>query len=284
MNMKGLIGSILFILVLCVGFLALPIIKETIYYGRFQRYFFIGDDDFVGLLGHSRWRDTIWNPQSGSYVTVSNGIAEFYYNETTGDNWGASILFQGAYPHYGIKWLPLLIGRNEAEAKDEEFVIFKADRPIDKGNLWLETKFKVMDRNFRHDVTGDDPKGNVGLEFLASVNDMSYDEHWCVRVAVVFSGFIWNGSAFEEVSKDIYYIQRGALYDEDVHVTFWVHEISALDTWQIVKFDYGKLINKVFELLEDDGVEKLTVYGFQLYAEGIGVDVKAQFDYVRTMV
>lgn len=279
-RMKITLASVFVILVLCV-LLALSI---HMMYGRFQRYFFIGDPDFDLPLSRSRWRDTIWNPQSGSYVTVSNGICELYYSETRGENWGASILFQGRYPHNGIQWLPLIVGDSEQTAKDEDFCSFSGHVP--KGKFLLETRFKVVQRTFQHDVGFDDPKGNIGLDLMCSINDLDYDQESrsCVHIGIIFGGFVWNGDVFEDAAEGTEWVERNAIYDPDIHVSLFVHKVSALSTWQTVVLDLGEIINRVFVLLQTDNIHKLNVYGLQLYVEGVGVDVKAQFDYIRTKV
>jgi len=210
-------------------------------------------------------------------------VAELLYNETTGEYWGASILFQGKYPHSGPKWLPLLVGRTEDEAKDSEGACFRGDKPIPRGKYWLKAKFMLVEREFNVQPDFDDAKGNVGLEFLCQINDLDYD-FMALRIAVVFSGFIWNGTGFEEVGKDTYWVQRKGLYDNDIHIAFFVHEISGLNEWQVIAVDLGEIINRAFSLVEEEGVEKITIRGFQLYVEGLGVSVKAKFDYVKTRV
>jgi len=236
-------------------------------------------------LGFSNWKDTIWNEQGNSYVKIENGIADLFYNEKTGE-WGASILFQGKYPHSGYRWRKLLVGETLENAEFQDCAIFLSKYPIERGKYWLEAKWKLVERKFNINPLIDDAKGNVGIEFIAQINDLNYDADYCncVRIAIVFCGFKWNGSDFEEIKKGEYWIQKGGLYDRDFHITFFVDELREIGKWQATKVDLGYYINKVFELLKDEGVEKLSIRLIQLYVEGVGVALNAQFDYVRTIL
>ena len=134
-----------------------------------------------------------------------------------------------------------------------------------------------------HSSTKGEPKGNVGFELICQINDLDYNAEYRnnIRIAFVFSGFVWNGSEFEEVEKGIYWVQRKGIYDPDIHITFFVDEVKRVGEWQFTEIDLGYYINRAFELVKDEGVSSLTVRCIQLYAEGIGIYINAQFDFVE---
>lgn len=250
---------------------------------RPKEYFFIKDPEFFSGLDNFQWKDSIWNPQGGSYVKMQNGILELFYNETEGIDWGNSQVFQGEYPRHQAKWGSLLVGENEETAEErEDGVTF--DEKIPEETFWLKAKFKVISRKFNVDPVDDDPKGNIGLEVLCQFNDADYDKDFALRIGVMFGGFVWNGTTFNEVAKGTEWKMNGTTYDPDLHFLTWVHEITEVGEWQSVVIDYGKIFNRVFDAFEGDGLKSMTIRGLQLFAEGIGIQVKTQFDSVKTEI
>lgn len=247
--------------------------------GTARQYFFITDPEFTSVL---IWKESIWNPQGGSYVNASDGILELFYNETEGKDWGNSQVFLGKYPRHQAEWVPLRVGENEDKAVIDGYATF--DGKIPEETFWLKAKFKVTSRGFNVYPVDDDPKGNVGMEVLCQFNTIDYDSDFALRIGVMFSGFVWNGSAFNEVEKGTEWIMRGTQYDPDLHFLTWVHEMNKIGEWQSVVIDYGSIFNRVFDAFAGDGLQSITVKGLQVFAEGIGVDVKTQFDHVKTEV
>jgi len=280
--MNRMMGAILFSVVMLVGLIYLPYIRFMISHTVYQDYVFIGDEDFIMDLGFSRWKDTIWNEEGGAYSEIENKIADLFYNETDGDSWGASILFQGEYPN-GIKYRKILGGVSEDKAKEVDYVSFSSKYPIPKGKYWLEAKWRLVDREFNVKPSFDDAKGNMGIEFIGQIGDYPYSKK-AVRIAFVFCGFAWNGSDFEETPKGSHFIEKKGLYDNDVHITFFIDELKNLNEWQTTRIDLGSYINQVFELLEDEGITELKIRLIQIYVEGIGVSIHGQYDYVRAWV
>jgi hypothetical protein len=224
--------------------------------GTARQYFFITDPEFTSVL---IWKESIWNPQGGSYVNASDGILELFYNETEGKE-------------------------NEDKAVINGYATFDGVGKIPEETFWLKAKFRVISRGFNVYPVDDDPKGNVGMEVLCQFNDVDYDNDFALRIGVMFSGFVWNGSAFNEVEKGTEWIMRGTQYDPDLHFLTWVHEMTKIGEWQSVVIDYGSIFNRVFDAFAGDGLQSITVKGLQVFAEGIGIDVKTQFDYVKTEI
>lgn len=278
-----LLGSILFVSVLLVGFLALPLITERI--SANTEYFFFGDTEFVTPLSQGRWKTTIWNFQSDSYVKLENGIVELQYCEYTGNYWGASILFQGKYPKGGIGHLPLLSGRNEKEVKETDGITFLRNYPIPKGKYWLETRFIVLNRTFLHEVAFDKAKYNVGIDLMFAVNDFDYEDLTApvVHAGLIFSGEIWqDGLGWIKVEIGDEWVFKDE--EQRFHVSMFVFKISNVNEWQVCRVDFGEYLNRIFVLLQRENVNKLTLKGVQVYAESIGAKIQAKIDYIRTVV
>ena len=177
------------------------------------------------------------------------------------------------------------MGYSQNKLLEDEECVFVRNR-IPKGVFWLKARFIILERNYKANPSFDEPKYNVGFEIMAQINDDDYHEGRALRIAIVFSGAIWNGSSFNEVDKDTWFIQNGGLYDNDVHVVFFVHEITELNKWYVVVVDLGNTINKALNLLRNEGldIKKITIRGLQLYAEALGCEIKAKFDYIKTYV
>lgn len=274
-----------------------------------QQFFFFEDPDFqIESNSLSRkWNSTIWNPGSGSgsYAEISSELARFRYDETTGRDWGAAILFQGKYFHNIGNWSRILGGTNETSAKRAEGISF--DKDFKPKNYLISTRLKITERRFNREVISErhsTPKANIGVELMASFACVGSDGRLhesnyfnpgnvtsSVRIAILLASFSWDGSKF--VHKPIqhnrdYFVPAGSsFYDADYHIGFIRGYMPNLDEWYEFNIDLGEMISLAFHVLNNEGpgnIEMIIVRGVQVYAEAIGVSVSTIIDYVHPLL
>ncbi len=284
--MRGLVNALLSVLIIGIFISLLPYAFDV----TPQEYFFIGDESFsISDLAHSRWKIHYWNKQANSYVNVTNGIADLFYNETTGSDWGCSALIEGAMPHGWFSHLPILVGATKDKAENKLYCEFEKGKKL-RGYI-LEAKVKFVSRNFEHEITdntkSDVPKGNVGIDFMFAINDLNYyapeSERVCVHLDLYFASFRYENGEFKENNVGDFFIVDECGYDKDIHVGWVIGEWIDDGEWHIIRVDLGDIIYKLFGKLESYGISKLRCHVWQLYIEGIGVSVHAQFDYIKTI-
>lgn len=275
--------------------------SNQVRYDMNQQYFFMHDPDFFTssdcLAFH--WDTRIWNEHDESYANTTSGYALLQYNETTGEDWGASILQQGLLPHSKGGYKKLLVGSSLSNAEEEAGCVFHKDFPVENFNL----KVKVMVTNLSYvcNVTGDIPKANIGFEFVCSYTYRNDDGELCdapfdnpdvnvtgnIKIGIYFMQAEWNftGSTFNHISPPYEYYFKTNAYDDDYHLVLTRGEVlDDIDVWHTFSIDIQEVLWRSFHILNYHGarIETIIVKGVQLYVEGTGTSVGAKFDYVKT--
>jgi len=269
-----------------------------------QNYFFMGEndeEDFNISFPRSRWNPFIWHGsendslKANSRVMIENGVLDLFNNETTGRDWGSSIVIQGRFPHDDrrLRARQLLVGPEKSRAEDKEYCEFQRVRSIPQRSFWLEVRLRferrVVEREEVDVLRAESPSGDVGIDLIFAINDLDYDgtpygQRCCVHFDIIFAGFRFNGSWIEISEGTVRIFEDGGYGDGDIHVSYYVYRWRMDGRWQTVQVDIGRLINELFANLSKYDVEKLRLYGWQLYVDGIGLSVNVQFDYMRTVL
>lgn len=267
-----------------------------------QKYFFFQDPD---LLNDSKsqtkkWFEWIWQGQPESFSNITNGLAWLKTVENTGSNWSSAVVVQGRMPHDWVNHEKLLNGKDLATAKPAEGITFHRDFPIPSGKFFLKTKVKLVDRLFLVNVSesmGGVPKGDIGIALMCSFEYVGQDGKlyksdyatWdptkanAVHLDIYFSSFYWNDSTFLPIHY--YTLWPDNPYDSDYHIAITVeNQITELGVWKEITVDMAEIFSKTFNWLKAKNVVTITVHGVQVYVDGIGVSLEAQYDYIKTIV
>lgn len=284
-----------------------------------QQLFFFQDPNFEldTSLPTRKWNHSIWHNNSDSYVNITNGIAYFKYNESTGSQWGASILYQGHFVHSSMPtYSQILGGKTEATAIPTDGVTFHKDYSIPANQYFLNVKIMLVDRKKIVNVPEDCPKGNIGIELMCSYtqklpngqvispyyfnNDLSYRNN--IRIAIVISSFKWNTTLNKFTDYEVAGYSGGSdwywdnsSYDNDYHLHLVRGVMNQTGVWKEFKIDLSEIISTTFSVLNSPTpiaaltsvpayIETITIRGVQVYVEGIGVSVEARMDYVHPAI
>lgn len=281
-----------------------------------QEYFFFQDSTFeVDTMSSLRkWDYTIWNSNPESYANITGGIAHLKYNESTGSQWGAAILYQGKYFHSQGQFGHILGGANEKTAEErEDGVTFRADNPLKTGQYFLNVSAMTVERTYLHSVDDDFggvAKGNIGIELMASytqrmpngtVVEPDYDDldtthRSNIRISIVISSFNWSENKFMDYPEfeGDWYWDTGH-YDNDYHMHLVRGKMENISQWYVFKIDMAEIIDTVFTVLNSETnsagltscpamIDTITIHGVQVYVEGIGILIEARIDYVQLTV
>ncbi|MFQ6127268.1 MAG: hypothetical protein ACE5R6_22085 [Candidatus Heimdallarchaeota archaeon] len=279
-----------------------------------QQYFFFQDPGFdIDTSSQNRkWNYTIWNPNPQSYINITNGIAFFKYNESTGNTWGASILYQGKYFHSLGQFQQILGGVSEERAEPTAGVTFHKDHKVE--NYFLSVKAMLVNRTYvapTIDDLGGISKGNIGIELMASFTQRTsagqlifpnYDspnqfERSAIRIAIVISSFWWNATAEKFQDYEGFGLDGGdwywdtSPYNNDYSLHLVRGKMPQAGVWYKFKIDLGEIISTVFSVLNSETniagltslparIETITIHGVQVYVEGVGVSIEAKMNYV----
>ncbi|MFQ6086520.1 MAG: hypothetical protein ACE5OV_00705 [Candidatus Bathyarchaeia archaeon] len=275
-----------------------------------QSYFFFQDPDFLNdsrsLM--KKWTEWTWKGQgqvsAGSFSNITNGVAWLKNVEDTGTSWSSSVVFQGRMPENWRVWGKLLGGKDLATAKPVEGVTFHRDFPIPKGKFFLETKVKLINRTYLASVSesvASAPKGDVGIALMCSFEYIGKDGKIhgsnyeapdagrikAVHIDVLFSSFYWSGSTWIPIQYNNLF---GTPYDLDYHISITVqNQITEVGVWKEITVDMAEIFSKTYDLISRYGwgtkdVISITVHGIQVYVDGIGISLEAQYDYIKTTV
>lgn len=257
-------------------------------------YFFFQDPDFlISGMPNQRWKDEFWNYEEGSYINITNGIANLCYRQPDGERWGNANFLQGIEPHKNNEYLSLLVGLTEETASESPAgATFYKDYPIKPNTYLIKSRLKITERQWLSNTIEDSPKANIGVTLFCSfqkrsgdgVESSDYDGNTTEMRAVVidnfFSSSVWNGTAF----APIYYKHRSfTAYGVDPTIVLTApNQLFELNVWKEVVIDLGDVMKQTFDFLNDLNIVAITVKGVQVYAESSGVLIGTQIDYVKT--
>jgi hypothetical protein len=271
-----------------------------------QSYFFFQDPDFLDDSKSltKKWFEWVWQGQLGSFSNITDGLGWVKIVEDTGINWSSAAFIQGRMPHDWANWQKLLSGKTLDTAKPAEGVKFHRDFAIPSGRFFLQTKVKMMNRTFLANVSegmGGVPQGDIGIALMCSFEYIGEDgkiyrsdyeiydptKPNAVHIDIYFSNFRWNGSTFYPVRFNNLF---DTPYDKDYHIAITVqNQITQVDVWHEITVDMAEIFSKSFDLINTHGwgpknVVAITVHGVQVYVDGIGISLEAQYDYIKTIV
>jgi len=258
-----------------------------------QSYFFFQDPDFlISGMPNQRWKDEFWNYEEGSFINISNGMANLRYSQLDGKRYGNANFLQGKEPHKNNEYVSLLVGSTEKTAVEGPCgATFYKDFPVKPNTYLVKSRLKITERQWLSNTIEDTPKANIGVTLFCSfqkrtvngVESSDYDGDTTEMRAVVidnfFSSSVWNGTAF----APIYYKHRAfTAYGVDPTIVLTApNQLFELFVWKEVVIDLGDVIKQTFDLLNELNIIGITVKGVQIYAESSGVLIGAQIDYVK---
>jgi len=188
-------------------------------YEQLVKYFFIGDSDFTKSFDENVWWDVeAWNRNPDSISEIENGTLHLFYNETDGDSYGNSGVYQGRHPD-GRHTSQLWIGRSSEEANFSDYVIFPKSMMSDK--FLLNVSFRIHRMGFNLYPSASDPNArvNLGLTLMCAINDKPFTlEAQTLWLDIYFAGYSLN-------ENDIWFISEDANYTDDpddVHAGYFV--------------------------------------------------------------
>lgn len=253
-------------------------------------FFFFQDPEFHNGLGSDeiKWEGSSWNFSSNftGDFDIQGGLATLFYNESTGDEWGGTVLVQGKLPHEWGKYLQPLEGLTKANAKPVEYVTFENKSPIPEGKFLLKVKVMVTERNYTVFGSYREAVSNVGVDLMfgfdeANYNDPDTGKTVAIHADVILGRVAWDNSTKTETHTPNQSVISPSPYDKDYHLTLIRGQITQLNTWHTFKIDLSEIINTIFSLTKS---ETIRYYGAQVYTDGIGSYTTAIFDCVETTV
>jgi len=259
-------------------------------YEQLRSFFFFQDPEFLYGLGSDeiKWEGSSWNFSSRftGDSNIQEGLATLFYNESTGDEWGGTVLVQGKLPHKWGKHLQPLEGTTKANAKPVEYVMFENKSPIPEGKFLLKVKVMVTERSYTVFGSYGEAVSNVGVDLMfgfdnANYNDPDVLKQVAIHADVILSRVAWDNSTKTESHTSDQSVISPSPYDNDTHLTLIRGQITQLDTWHTFEIDLAEIINTIFSLTKK---ETIRFYGAQVYTDGIGSYTTAIFNYVETTV
>jgi len=251
-------------------------------YDQLVKYFFIGDPNFATHLDENVWWGVeAWHGNPDSISEVENGILHLFYNETKGDWYGNSGLFQGRHPD-GRYTHQLLAGRSSQEASFSDYVIFP--KSIMSDEFWLDTKFKISRMGFNCYPSVLHPthsRVNLGITLICAINDEPFSlEAQTLWLDVYFAGFCLNETDIWVIPENGNYVD----YPDDVHAGYFVGEVHSADfgKWITMSRDLGDYICKTLKLITQADIKTVRVYGFIVFVECLGAYAEVEYDHVET--
>jgi len=246
--------------------------------------FLIGDSNFTASLDENVWWDIeAWHGNPDSISEIENGILHLFYNETEGDWYGNSGVYQGRHSD-GRNTTRLWVGGTSETTNFSDYVIFPKSMLSSK--FQLKAKFRILNMGFNcyPSVFVFDPthaRVNLGITLMCALNDNPYsDEAQTLWLDIYFAGHCLT-------ETDTWLILENASYvdiHDDVHAGYFVGEVPPSDfgEWITMTIDLGDYIGKTLNLITEIDVETIRVYGFIVFVECLGAYAEVEYDYVET--
>jgi len=174
------------------------------------------------------WNVEDWHGNPDSISEIENGILHLFYNETKGDWFGNSGVYQGRHPDGRSTTNQLLVGRTPGTANFGDYVVFPKSMMSDK--FGLEAKFRILRMDFNRyptDPTLDtNARVNLGITLMCAINDDPFNaEAQTLWLDVYFAGYSLNENDKWAIRKDENYNARLA----DIHAGYFVDEVDPSD-------------------------------------------------------
>lgn len=246
--------------------------------------FLVGDLNFNTPFDENRWwAPEAWNENPDSISEIENGLLHVFYNETKGDWYGNSGVYQGRHPD-GRNTSQLWVDGTSETADFRDYVVFPRSMPSDK--FQLEAKFRILNMGFNcyPSVFAFDPthaRVNLGITLMCALNDSPYS----VEAQTLWLDIYFAGYSVDETHT--WFIPENASYvdiHDDVHAGYFVGEVPPSDfgEWITMTIDLGDYIGKTLNLITEVDVETIRVYGFIVFVECLGAYAEVEYDYVET--
>jgi len=261
-----------------------------------QQYFFIGDSDFALLLNESIWwKVEAWHGNPDSVCEVKNEVLKLFYNETTGNYYGNSGVFQGNHTD-GRYAHQLLVGKFLGKAFSRKYVVFPKN--MERGKFWLEVKFKINGIGFNCYPNANffDPthaRVNLGITLMCAINEEDFNlKAQTLWLDIYFAGYCLNKNDVWVIPKNENYCASNVytdypnVHDNDIHAGFFAREVSSQDfgKWITSTIDLGDYISKTLNLITEVNAKTIRVYGFIVFVECLGAYCSCEYDYIKTYV
>lgn len=246
--------------------------------------FLIGDSNFTTSLDENVWWNVeAWHGNPDSISEIENGILHLFYNETEGDWYGNSGVYQGRQPD-GRNTTRLWVERTSETANFSDYVIFPKSMLSNK--FQLRAKFRILNMGFNcyPSVFAFDPthaRVNLGITLMCATNDNPYSvEAQTLWLDIYFAGYSVDETHIWFIPENANYVD----YHDDVHAGYFVGEVPSSDfgEWITMSIDLGDYISKTLNLITEIDVETIRVYGFIVFVECLGAYAEVEYDYVET--
>ena len=250
-------------------------------YDQLVKYFFVKDSNFTTSLDENvYWDNETWHKNPDSTIEIENGILHLFYNETTGEWFGNSGVYQGNHTDERYT-TQLWAGRSLEEANFSDYVIFPKSMMSNK--FWLNVKFRILKMGFNRYPNVLDPNArvNLGITLMCAINDKPFNlEAQTLWLDIYFAGYSLNETNIWVILKDENYV---AYYD-DIYAGYFVGEVPTTDfgKWIIMSIDLGDYISKTLNLITKIDIKTIRVYGFIVFVECLGAYAEVEYDYVET--
>lgn len=250
-------------------------------YEQLVKYFFIQNSNFtIPLDENPYWNVEDWHGNPDSISKIENGLLHLFYNETKGDWFGNSGVYQGKHPD-GRYTQQLCVGRTSETANFSDYVVFPKSMMNDK--FRLKAKFRILKMGFNRYPKVLDPNArvNLGITLMCAINDDPFNvEAQTLWLDVYFAGYSLNENDIWVIHKDDNYTASPA----DIHAGYFVDEVDPSDfgKWHETSIDLGDYISKTLNLLTETDIKTIRVYGFIVFVESLGAYAEVEYDYVET--
>jgi len=257
-------------------------LEET--YDQLVKYFFIKDSNFtISLVENPHWKVEAWHENLDSISEIRDGTLHLFYNETSGDWYGNSGVFQGIHTDGRHTNHSLWIGRTPEEANFSEHVIFL--KSMLSGKFWLEAKFRIVRIGFNRYPSVFDTthaRVNLGLTLMCAIDDKAFNlEAQTLWLDIYLAGYSLKENDIEVIPKDSNYAQ----YNEDIHAGYFVGEVHPSDfgEWVEMSIDLGDYISRTLNFIAEIDIKTVRVYGFILFVECLGAYAEVEYDCMETI-
>lgn len=250
-------------------------------YEQLVKYFFVKESNFsVSLDENVWWGVEAWNRNPDSVSEIRNGVLHLFYNETKGEWFGNSGVFQSRHKD-GRYTNQLWVGRSEEEANSSDYVILP--KSMLSGKFWLNATFKILKMGFNRYPSALDPNAriNLGLTLMCAINDEPFTpEAQTLWLDIYFAGYSLNEANIWVIKKDEKYVT----IHEDIHAGYFVWEVnpSELGKEISISVDLGEYISKTLNIITQVDIKTIRVYGFIVFVECLGAYAEVEYDQIET--
>jgi len=254
-------------------------------YDQLVKYFFIKDSNFtISLAENPQWKVEAWHENPDSICEIRDSILHLFYNETSGDWFGNSGVFQGNHTDGRSTNHALWAGESPEEADFSDYVTFP--RAMFSGKFGLEARFRIIRMGFNRYPTNQtldyNARVNLGITLMCAINDKPFNlESQTLWLDIYFAGYSLN-------ENDIWVIQKDENYNDtlaDIHAGYFVDEVDPSDfgEWHETSIDLGDYISKTLKLITETDIKTIRVYGFIVFVECLGAYAEVEYDYTETI-